>query len=44
MVAGSILGAGIGALLLGLVPTGWLMDLLGIVRMVSAIKTFRHAH
>ena len=44
MVGGSILGAAIGGLLLGLVPTGWLMGLLGIVLMVSAIKTFQHAH
>ena len=27
-----------------LVPTGWLMGLLGVVLMVSAIKTFQHAH
>jgi uncharacterized membrane protein YfcA len=44
MVAGSILGAAVGGLLLGLVPTGWLMGLLGIVLLVSAIKTFQHAH
>lgn len=44
MVAGSILGAAIGGLLLGLVPTGWLMELLGTVLLVSAIKTFQHAH
>jgi len=44
MVAGSILGAALGGLLLGLVPTGWLMGLLGVVLLVSAIKTFQHAH
>lgn len=44
MVGGSILGAAIGGLLLGLVPTGWLMGLLGTVLLVSAIKTFQHAH
>jgi uncharacterized membrane protein YfcA len=44
MVAGSILGAALGGLLLGLVPTGWMMGLLGIVLLVSAIKTFQHAH
>ena len=44
MVAGSILGAALGGLLLGLVPTGWLMGLLGAVLLVSAIKTFQHAH
>ena len=30
--------------LLGLVPTGWLLGLLGVVLLVSAIKTFQHAH
>ncbi|MGQ9862768.1 MAG: sulfite exporter TauE/SafE family protein [Thiobacillaceae bacterium] len=44
MVAGSILGAALGGLLLGLVPTRWLMSLLSIVLLVSAIKTFQHAH
>ena len=44
MVAGSIFGAAIGGMLLGLVPTGWLMGLLGVVLLVSAIKTFQHAH
>ena len=44
MVAGSILGAALGGLLLGWVPTGWLMGLLGVVLLVSAIKTFQHAH
>lgn len=44
MVAGSILGAALDGLLLGLVPTGMLMGLLGIVLLVSAIKTFQHAH
>jgi uncharacterized membrane protein YfcA len=44
MVAGSILGAALGGLLLGLVPTGWLLGLLGVVLLVSAIKTFQHAH
>lgn len=44
MVAGSILGAALGGLLLGLAPTGWLMGLLGVILMVSAIKTFQHAH
>jgi uncharacterized membrane protein YfcA len=43
MVAGSILGAALGGLLLGLMPTQWLMTLLGIVLLVSAIKTFKHA-
>lgn len=44
MMAGSILGAALGGLLLGRVPTGWLMGLLGVVLLVSAIKTFQHAH
>nr|QDL89604.1 anion permease Sulfite exporter TauE/SafE [Sym plasmid] len=44
MVAGSILGAALGGLLLGQVPTGALMGLLGVVLLISAIKTFQHAH
>lgn len=44
MVAGSILGAAMGSLLLGLVPTQWLLGLLGVILLVSAIKTFQHAH
>lgn len=42
MVVGSILGAGIGGLLLGLVPTSILMTLLGAILLISAIKTFQH--
>lgn len=42
-VAGSMIDA-LGGLPLGLVPTGWLMGLLGVVLLVSAIKTFQHAH
>lgn len=42
MVAGSILGAAVGGLLLGWMPTNLLMGLLGIVLLVSAIKTFQH--
>jgi uncharacterized membrane protein YfcA len=44
MVAGSILGAALGGLLLGMVPADWLMGLLGVVLLISAIKTFQHAH
>ena len=44
MVAGSILGAAAGGLLLGLLPTNWLMTLLGLILLVSAFKTFQHAH
>lgn len=43
MVMGSILGAAVGGLLLGLVPTQLLMALLGVVLLISAIKTFQHA-
>lgn len=44
MVLGSILGAALGGLLLGLMPTGLLMTLLGFVLLISSIKTFQHAH
>ena len=44
MAVGSIFGAAVGGLLLGLVPTNWLMTLLGVVLLISAIKTFQHAH
>ena len=44
MAVGSILGSAIGGLLLGLVPTHALMVLLGIILLISAIKTFQHAH
>ncbi|MBP2226763.1 putative membrane protein YfcA [Azospirillum agricola] len=44
MVVGSILGAAVGGMLLGMVPTNVLMTLLGVILLVSAIKTFRHAH
>ncbi len=44
MAAGSILGAALGSMLLGLVPAGMLMTLLGVVLLISAIKTFQHAH
>lgn len=43
MVVGSILGAAVGALLLGLVPTRWLMGLLGVILLASSIKTLQHA-
>lgn len=42
MAAGSVLGAALGALLLGLVPARLLMALLGVLLLVSAVKTFRH--
>lgn len=44
MAAGSILGAALGGLLLGLVPTRLLMLLLGVILLVSALKTFLHRH
>lgn len=44
MVAGSILGAAIGGLFLGLFPTHWLLGILGLVLLLAAIKTFQHAH
>jgi len=43
MAAGSILGAAIGGLLLGLAPPRALMALLGAVLLISAVKTFQHA-
>lgn len=42
MAAGSILGAALGGLLLGLVPTHLLVTLLGVILLVSAVKTFQH--
>ena len=44
MVAGSILGVGLGGLLLGLVPSRLLIGFLGIILLISAVKTFQHAH
>lgn len=43
MVVGSIIGAGIGGLLLGLIPTHLLMAALGVILLISAVKTFRHS-
>jgi hypothetical protein len=43
MAIGSILGAALGGVLLGLVPTRLLLILLGVILFVSAIKTFQHA-
>lgn len=42
MLAGSVLGAGLGSLLLGRMPSRWLMALLGLILLLSALKTFRH--
>jgi uncharacterized membrane protein YfcA len=44
MVVGSIIGAALGGLMLGLFPTRVLMGLLGVILFVSAVKTFQHAH
>lgn len=44
MSAGSILGAAIGGLLLGWVPTHLLLGALGVILLISAWKTFKHAH
>lgn len=44
MVAGSILGAGAGGLLLGLVAPEALVTGLGVILLISAVKTFKHAH
>lgn len=44
MVTGSIMGAGAGGLMLGLFPTRMLMGMLGVILLISAIKTFQHAH
>ncbi|MBE0436202.1 MAG: sulfite exporter TauE/SafE family protein [Methylomicrobium sp.] len=42
MTAGSLLGAGLGAMMLGVVPAHRLIELLGIVLLISAVKTFKH--
>ena len=42
MAAGSLVGALVGALLLGVVPTGMLLPLLAAILVISAIKVWRH--
>ncbi len=44
MVAGSIIGAALGGMMLGLFPTRALLGLLGVILLISAVKTFQHAH
>lgn len=44
MMAGSILGAALGSLFLGVVSSDLLVGLLGLILFISAIKVFRHAH
>lgn len=43
MAAGSIVGAGLGGLMLGLIPSAWLLTGLGIILLVSAVKVFQHS-
>lgn len=43
MAAGSIVGAALGGLFLGLVPSTLLLTALGLILLVSAIKMFQHA-
>ncbi|HEV58166.1 MAG TPA: sulfite exporter TauE/SafE family protein [Phycisphaerales bacterium] len=43
MALGSIVGAGIGGLMLGVVPSRLLLAGLGVILLVSAVKVFRHA-
>lgn len=42
MATGSIIGAALGGLMLGLVPSAWLLTGLGIILLVSAVKVFQH--
>ncbi|EDS7587749.1 sulfite exporter TauE/SafE family protein, partial [Salmonella enterica subsp. diarizonae] len=42
MVIGSVIGAAIGGLMVGLFPVKALMTLLGVILLISAIKTFKH--
>ena len=44
MAGGSVVGAALGGLMLGLVPTQFLTTLLGVILLISAIKTFQHSH
>lgn len=44
MAAGSILGAFIGSLALGIIPSGALSLILGIILMIAAIKIFYRTH
>lgn len=42
MAAGSIVGAGLGGLMLGVIPSAWLLGGLGLILLVSAVKVFQH--
>ncbi|MCL4067405.1 sulfite exporter TauE/SafE family protein [Pseudomonas sp. GX19020] len=43
MAAGSILGTFIGGLLLGLIPSVFLLPGLAVILLISAVKVWRHA-
>jgi uncharacterized membrane protein YfcA len=42
MAAGSIVGTFIGGQLLGVVPSGFLLPLLAVILLLSAVKVWRH--
>ena len=42
MAAGSVLGAALGGLALGLVPAGVLLPTLAAILLISAVKTWTH--
>lgn len=42
MLVGSLLGAGIGSLFLGIIPSNILLGALGIILAISAVKTAKH--
>jgi uncharacterized membrane protein YfcA len=42
MVGGSIIGSFIGAQLLGIVPSAFLLPLLAAILLISAVKMWRH--
>ena len=44
MVLGSVAGSAVGAQLLGMIPSQFLLILLSSILFISAIKVFRHSH
>lgn len=42
MAAGSVVGAGLGGMMLGWIPSHLLTSLLGVILLISAVKIFRH--
>lgn len=44
MATGSVVGAALGGSLLGIVPTRLLLTILGVILLISAIKSFKHPH